>query len=945
MKSENKNATVCENIYFKQGEKVMKRIIAIVLCIALCSVCVIVGVQNRKENATPMATAPITTTGTQIIGRTVVGADTNALPQPSAPATGGTLKATDNGYELTGNITVSNGTELAEVETALNQGKTFDGKGFTVTIANNSPLFTTLSGGTVTNLVVAGNTTDGGAPMFGAFVRTVTGGTVTFENVVVCVNITATVDDTNGIGGFIGNITNATVTNPDESVDIVSVGNVIFNNCMFDGKIAVADNTLNVRAGGFVGKTDNNSTATLNNCTSSGEFIISNFQGGFFSEVNGDSDVEIKNSYSDSVFDWTNASASFAAGAGGFVGNVKSVTPATPTTLKISNSISDATMVVATNASKYIGGFLGGSSVVGELWFTDCVSNMDLQFKNTVSALDGYFGGYIGLLAGANASATPDIRFTNCENNTDFELAVPTTASTITFSIGGFIGRNQNGNAASANMAITMNGCENNGDIFINSFSYVHNKALYTNLGGFVGFNYSQATYNFNNCKNNGNITDYAHNTGVHAQYLGGFIACSYTTNLPTLKLENCENNGNISAYSRTQDATAGGFFGYPMGSKALEMTDCTNTGDITVIGWDGYGHSNSSPSLADIGKDSGSATAVLSVTTLPQAGGFAGAFISTATTIENCANYGNVTVENQAKAVNGALTTYNNQARAGGFISTIAGPVAFNECINVGNISLTAGQQKDGTIVGVPAGGFSSVMPAATTLTSCVNVGDISSNSTFTGALAGYYQSTTVAGIKNCVNLGKVTDSNGGAFIHLNVASTKVASSAFTNCYSLAGTVDNILYGGDFVEVSGATGVTVGDFFTVTEGTRDGSNFVFGATFNKEIYDIIESAAGAENVSVGGIVTNKSIADVIGRSFDHETYDGIAIANGKPVGYLYRSATFKDGRVTQSLGVDTDDVVEGNYSVNVILRNAEVGETYVARTFIKIGSAYVYSK
>ena len=30
MKSENKNATVCENIYFKQGEKVMKRIIAIV---------------------------------------------------------------------------------------------------------------------------------------------------------------------------------------------------------------------------------------------------------------------------------------------------------------------------------------------------------------------------------------------------------------------------------------------------------------------------------------------------------------------------------------------------------------------------------------------------------------------------------------------------------------------------------------------------------------------------------------------------------------------------------------------------------------------------------------------------------------------------------------------------------------------------------------------------
>ncbi len=145
------------------------------------------------------------------------------------------------------------GDEQTKIGTTNNPYKgTFDGKGHTLTVhltgGDNIAPFVSLSNAQIKNLHVTGTVTVTG--MRGAGIASFVAGNSTIENCHSSVVITTSRSGDYDGGGFVGRV--------DKGY------NVTFTNCLFDGQLLHSGNA--VGCGGFVGWSQNNTSASLENC-------------------------------------------------------------------------------------------------------------------------------------------------------------------------------------------------------------------------------------------------------------------------------------------------------------------------------------------------------------------------------------------------------------------------------------------------------------------------------------------------------------------------------------------------------------------------------------------------------------------------------------------------------------------------------------------------------
>lgn len=256
------------------------------------------------------------------------------------------------------------------------------------------------------------------------------------------------------------------------------------------------------------------------------------------------------------------------------------------------------------------------------------------------------------------------------------------------------------------------------------------NKATITSAagkrrGGIVGFGVSNYTLTLKDCINTGDLIRTG--TATYAYY-GGIIGegDGYT------HIKSCVNEGKITTRG-TGSAYVGGIAG-ALNSNVCShsITDCRNSGDITVGG--------------------------------SYVGGIAGQVkgnSSDTTRISSCRNYG--------------LVTYGT-SYAGGLFGDLYMGMTVTDCSNYGH--LTAAEGATGMNVGGLAGASYADMAR------CFNAGDISNTGYGTAGLVGQ---ATGAHFYECFNLGKVTTSAAGTTTNFAAAGLVARGRGFIyNCYNM---------------------------------------------------------------------------------------------------------------------------------------------------------------
>ena len=653
----------------------MKKLIAFIVCLALCISSVLIGAMN-VANSTKGTVADSALEG--------LAAGVTSTPKPEVENAEGAIQpdtTKDNYWVLTGNVTVSSTDDLADVQAALNAGGTFDGQGYTLTTEIAGPMFTSLAGGTIKNLVVDGDITVNAE--VGVFAAATTGA-VTFDTVKVIAKITRD----NSVGGFLGAVKAPTT----------------FTNCEFAGTIKGGSGY----AGGF--SVINTALATFENCTVSGTVNKANNIGGFIGAAR--SAVSINNCKStvtlDSATNCANSTDKTNDGSGGFLGKINAANQ----NITITNSISQATILAAadsTTARRNAGGFIGTilhvgadkadtADIVEGIYIKNCTSDCTFQITKTFSGKREYtaFGGFVGQFDGENKTKTDrSLTFENCTNETDLNWTdADQTQPWINY--GGFLGNIFSKEAYAT--IVNFQNCVNNGNVDINA-------KVDTNIGGFIGRNSSKSAGNTiiaNNCVNNGyiNYTAIDGTTSSQGYTAGGFLALSL--NMGTWTVDNFVNNGDITLnvnVATNQRIVAGGVFAFlgTGGTDTTVITDSANYGDITITS---------------------SATTGSKMT----AGGCIGIGLTTKTTsIENFVNAGNITATCTSDTGAAAVD-------AGGIVNVPTGTVTIKNAVNVGTV--TATNKADATKAKTYA------INGTGSATGCVNASAVE-NKTFT-AVAG---------------------------------------------------------------------------------------------------------------------------------------------------------------------------------------------------------------
>ncbi|MDD4686274.1 MAG: GLUG motif-containing protein, partial [Clostridia bacterium] len=246
-------------------------------------------------------------------------------------------------------------------------------------------------------------------------------------------------------------------------------------------------------------------------------------------------------------------------------------------------------------------------------------------------------------------------------------------------------------------------------------------------IGGIVG---EADNTTISNCQNAGNIN--INNNGDLASYAGGiagFITLSST-------ITNCNNEGSIEGIN----LLAGGVVAFAdLGSS---VTDCYNVGNITI-------------------------TAVTdSIDAF--AGGIVGVFTSNLTSyITNCCNTANVKIINQSY----------NASYVGGIVALVSGEAMCNisDCYNNGEITSTTTADNVDYAGGI-AGYANNI-----TIINCYNSNIVNaSGDSFPGGIVGCAEASTII---NCYNTGNVTGNYGAGGIVGDLKSDVI------NCYN-SGTI-----------------------------------------------------------------------------------------------------------------------------------------------------------
>ena len=272
--------------------------------------------------------------------------------------------------------------------------------------------------------------------------------------------------------------------------------------------------------------------------------------------------------------------------------------------------------VTVSGTGKYVGG-VAGNVTTNSTGIIDCTNYGNV----TSTSADGYVGGIVGSISAivegcsnyGNIVGTKYVggvigalysSVNNCHN-----YGVITGETRVAGVVGYAAG--------------TISNCYNYG--IINADSYIGGVSGYCKDGAAISNSYNYGTINGNKF------------------YIGGIVGCSAYT------ISNCENNGLI--YGNDQ---VGGIVGYGTGS----INGCVNNGNIEIKSSDS---SQSTQVGGIVGQLVGSVSnsenyGAINGDNLHQVGGIVGTNGSSAMTVVNCQNYGNITATNQIGGIVGLI-------------------------------------------------------------------------------------------------------------------------------------------------------------------------------------------------------------------------------------------------------------------------------------------------
>lgn len=412
-----------------------------------------------------------------------------------------------------------------------------------------------------------------------------------------------------------------------------------------------------------------------------------------------------------------------------------------------------------TSSGNYVAGLLAMVNAVNGVTITN-VTN-----KAAVSG-NGYVGGIIGY---CDAGVASGLVVENCTNEGEITATSNYAAGIAAYTGTAFnklfkscankgkvTGNNSVGGIVGYGYYAVPSDCTNSGDITatatsaspgygLNNNSFVHFSGYNAGIGGIIGW--AQNCGTISNCTNSGAVTG--------PNKVGGIAGSTYWT-----ALSSCSNSGNITgSVNWNKGINFGSYTGGIVGwvDTRYDITNCTNTGDITGNGGTGgIAGVIQSISSAVINvkncENSGKISAKGECT-----GGIVGLAWSQGANkhvcVTGCKNTGEVvSTSNSAGGVVGKTYDANN-----------SGTGVVEKCVNTANVT---GTYYAGGVVGYAQ---SRATKGITTMRNCENHGNVLSTRTdaqpaYTGGIVG--NSTNVNDgygffMYNCFNTGDVTYSN----------------------------------------------------------------------------------------------------------------------------------------------------------------------------------------
>ena len=264
-------------------------------------------------------------------------------------------------------------------------------------------------------------------------------------------------------------------------------------------------------------------------------------------------------------------------------------------------------------------------------------------------------------------------------------------------------------------------------------------------IGGVVGQNTTLGSV-FNCSVSSGDIEA---DDGINEIYAGGIIGYNEGFVEGTFS-----NNANLKINNESSSAVAGGIIGKNNSVYSVNITDSTNTGNISASGSKNTycgGLVGINTSAVEITNSTNTGNVSYSYTTsYSYSGGFVG-YNSGYLTITDCTNSGNV------------LSSYDYYSYSGGFVGYNAnGAITITNGTNTGNVSASSSSSSS------YFGGFVGSNEGTLTITDCTNTGNVSASSSssssysYSGGFVGVDYEGTIT-ISNSTNTGNISGPSGG--------------------------------------------------------------------------------------------------------------------------------------------------------------------------------------
>ena len=338
-------------------------------------------------------------------------------------------------------------------------------------------------------------------------------------------------------------------------------------------------------------------------------------------------------------------------------------------------------------------------------------------------------------------------------------------------------------------------------------------------IGGVVGQNTTLGSV-FNCSVSSGDIEA---DDGINEIYAGGIIGYNEGFVEGTFS-----NNANLKINNESSSAVAGGIIGKNNSVYSVNITDSTNTGNISVSGSKNTycgGLVGINTSAVEITNSTNTGNVSYSYTTsYSYSGGFVGYNDNGAITITNSTNTGNV-----------SSSYTDSYSYFGGFVGYNSGYLTITDCTNSGNVLSSYDYPSF-------SGGFVGYNSGDLTITNSTNTGNVSSPGSGSGGFVGYNDNGAIT-ITNGTNTGNVSSSSSsasysGGFVGSNKGTLTITdctntgniSSSSSDSYS-----DSVSYSGGFVGVDYEGTITISNSTNTGNISGSSGGFVGSYSYNSK--------------------------------------------------------------------------------------------------------------